>query len=70
MTQIDRMIAQQIRAHRKAGVLPIWEVMRISKCWIGYPTQRYVIWWGKKILAHCATNDEAIKLRRKIYEMA
>ena len=70
MKQIDSFTAQLIREHRKAKVLPIWKLMPISKCWIGYPTQRYVIWWGKKILAHCATNDEAIKLRRKIYEMA
>lgn len=70
MVQIDRFIAQQIRAHRKAGILPIYRLMPISKCWIGYPTQRYVIWWGKKILAHCATNNEAIKKRREIYEMA
>ena len=46
--KIDRLIAQQIRAHRKAGILPIYRLMPISKCWIGYPTQRYVIWWAKR----------------------
>ena len=67
---IDRMIAQQIREHRKAKVMPIWKLMPITKTWIGLPTQRYVIWWGKKILAHCATNKEAQLKRREIYEMA
>ena len=70
MKQIDSFTAQLIREHRKANVLPIWKLMPISKCWIGYPTAKYVIWWGKKILDHADTYNDAVKKRREIYEMA
>lgn len=67
---IDRFIAQLIREHRKANVKPIYRLMPISKAWIGYPTAKYVIWWGTKILAHADTYRDAVKKRREIYEMA
>ncbi len=67
---IDRFIAQMIREHKKANITPIYRLMPISKCFIGFPTKKYVIWWGKKILDYADTYRDAIKKRREIYENA
>ena len=71
MKQIDKYISKLIREHKscKTG-WPIWKLMPISKCWIGQPKIQYVIWWGKHILYHCDSYNDAVKLRRKIWETA
>jgi len=70
MRQICKQTLEMIAAHKKAKVLPIWEVMRISKCWIGKPKIQYVIWWGKTILDSCDNYRDAVKRRREIWNMA
>ena len=70
MRQIDNCILECIRDHKKAKVLPIWKLLRISKCWIGKPTIQYVIWWGNSILDSCDNYREAVKRRREIWNMA
>ena len=70
MRQICKQTLEMIAAHKKAKVLPIWEVMRISKCWIGKPKIQYVIWWGKTILDSCDNYKDAVKRRREIWNMA
>lgn len=69
--EISKYTLKVIREHKNLrNPTKIWRLMPICKRWIGYPQIRYCIMWGNKILAHCATNDDAIKLRRKIYNMA
>lgn len=70
MKQISKYTLAVIRDHKKARVKPIWEVLPISKAWIGLPKIQYVIWWGKSILDHCETYKEAVKRRREIWNLA
>lgn len=70
MKQIDPLIRKLIRDYKKSGLHPIYMVMPISKCWIGLPKIQYVIWWGRKILDHCDSYDEAKKRRREIWTLA
>ena len=70
MLKDDIYFLRLLRDHKKAKLLPIWKLMPISKCWIGYPTAKYVIWWGTKILDHADTYRGAIKLRREIWNRA
>jgi hypothetical protein len=70
MKQISKYTLAVIREHKKAKVLPIWKVLRISKCWIGKPTIQYVIWWGESILDSCDNYKAAVKRRREIWDMA
>ena len=70
MKQICKQTLEMIRSHKKAKVLPIWKVLRISKCWIGKPTIQYVIWWGESILDYADNYKDAVKRRREIYNLA
>ena len=70
MRQISKYTLQLIAAHKKAKLVPIWKLLRISKCWIGKPTIQYVIWWGNSILDSCDNYREAVKRRREIWNMA
>jgi hypothetical protein len=71
MKQIDRYTLKVIREHKNARIkTPIWELMPISKCWIGLPKIQYVIWWGKSILDYCDNYKDAVRRRREIYNLA
>lgn len=66
----DKYIMQLIHDHKLTKVWPIWKVLPITKCFIGCPKAKYVIWWGKKVLDSADSYKDAIKLRRKIWNAA